>query len=139
MENMERIEGLIRDLADQLGTTAGHLWEVLIRQSYIDGAGHIMIGVVITVISVFALKYGYKGWLHLYNSHVRTKEENGEKTIGQEESEGLLYFLAAVLIGCTGMATGLMYSAFHSAATCLINPEYNALKEIIGHIPGAGG
>lgn len=101
-------------LAAQLGTTAGHLWSVLVYQSLVDGITY-SIGLVLA------------GCL------VATSYRRGRAAFdraAKSENEGdilLCLFHAAVLVIGTVVAVSLI----GEIPTLFLNPEYAALQKVL--------
>lgn len=107
----ETTDKLIRDLAEKLGTTADHLWQVLVRQAPITAITQLVIWGLITATFTLLLIAGVR----------RCKKEGDDVAICTSISAGL------------GLGICLLWFAFdgHAAITALLNPEYWALKQII--------
>lgn len=106
---------VLRELADKLGTTAEHLWAVLVRQAYYQGWYSLA---EVVMFAMFAVVAGYRSqrayrWVH---------DEDGDE-IGwlPVVTFGLA---AAIMLGC-------MMCSIQQAITCFGNPEYYALHEIL--------
>ena len=60
-EVAEAVQVILQPLADKLGTTAQHVWELQIKQAYVDGSialVGLLFGLAIVVLTVFLnLKY----------------------------------------------------------------------------------
>jgi hypothetical protein len=120
----EQNEKLVRELAEKLGTTVEHLWEVLIRQASITAISN---GIIIALLAL-AIGWAYK--------FVRAKTtcppstENDRYPSAEWEYEGA--GLAWALLGF-GALIALVFTlcGIHEIATCLLNPEYWALKQVL--------
>lgn len=107
----EKTAQLIERLAAKLGTTAEHLWGVLVRQAPISGATDL--GVLIASFAIAAL---------LGVIALRTKDED----------EGGMSFavgMAALIAGASALA--MFMSGASIIAAAFFNPEYWALKQIL--------
>jgi len=101
-------------LSEKLGTTATHLWAVLVKQAYITGiADSVAAGFMLFLVVV-----GYKllkaGWVAAVKDHW---DDFPVRVIAGV----LLVVVCAVLFGCS----------VYSAVLELGNPEYFALHEIL--------
>jgi hypothetical protein len=119
----EQTEKLIRELADKLGTTAEHLWSVLIRQAAISG---------ITNIIAILLWAWFAFWsFRLVRRKTTEIKSEGGYFSAQWSDEG-----AALAWGIWGIGTFVIVAItganLESIAGSLLNPEYWALKQIIG-------
>jgi len=111
---MKEIMPLLQQLADQLGTTATHLWEILLRQAPISATIYlIQYGLVIV---------GCLAWLKV------TKIMHGKIQKNWDEFHyvwiGIVWLLLIVFLiaGFICLKDGLIG---------FINPEYWALREIL--------
>lgn len=109
----EGTQQLIRELAEKFGTTAEHLWGVLIRQAPISG----VIGLALDALLLWLV---YFAWKNLGNIKFDKWDEDFGK--GMLYS-GLIVASALVLIGVA------VY--FPVQLSGIINPEYWALKQIL--------
>lgn len=120
----EQTEQLIRELADKLGTTAEHLWGVLIQQALITGivdtVAMLVFGVIIVRLFIF-VKAKTTERAETATSYARADWED-EQAVGAWLGWGVLAFtFSLVLAGSASMTM----AAF-------LNPEYWALKQILG-------
>lgn len=116
MENIEHLVPLLDKLASQLGTTSKYLWKVLIRQAPISGILDILQYILI-VIMIWGSYYTYS-WAH--------------KMVEDKDWDETTYAWPVI----TGLITVIFlitaFFSFPNTITKFINPEYWALKEIIG-------
>lgn len=115
----EQLTKLLTDLAEKLGTTAEHLWSVLIRQAYISGTA----GIVITVILIASLI----GWLKFILKKMRPDSRGcREWDYGNNSKEwswmawGASVTLSLMVIACQ-----------YGDILGLFNPEFWALQQIL--------
>ena len=108
----EQTDKLIRELADKLGTTADHLWEVLIHQAPISAT----IGILGDGLILYAL---YVGWKRL----LRIDFEHWDSDMGKGVMFGLMFCVTAVALIGALVALPVEISG-------LLNPEYWALKQL---------
>lgn len=107
----ETTQKLIRELADKLGTTTQHLWEVLVRQAPITSAVDGLILAASWIIAIYLAKAAMK----------KDWDDSSEMAIGGVMSiVSLVFFLVA--ISCTYQYGALIVSGF-------FNPEYWALSQ----------
>lgn len=113
--NKEVVE-MINELAERFGTTAEHLWSVLVNQAAISGLMDILFIVILISIAsvwiVFVLRKtadtSYNGW----------------------ESEGKFFGYMSIFFVCF-LGFFFIIFALQNIATAFFNPEYWALKQII--------
>lgn len=120
----EQTEKLIRELADKLGTTAEHLWGVLIRQAGISGT----INLLVCAAWCALLVWGYK--LVRRKTTVPPESEKDKYPHAEWEDEGMAIAWAIWGIGTviTALTVGCNLEYIIGA---LANPEYWALKQIV--------
>jgi len=107
--NDKMLEALTR-LADKLGTTAAHLWDVLIRQAKIEVA--VDLGFV--VLAAFACYLLRKWWISY-------QDRNGE---------GELITLIIATTACAIMSAFALFNLCE-IPTLLFNPQFWALSQIL--------
>jgi len=112
-------EELIRELAQKLGTTAGHLWEVLIRQAIISS----IIDIIVIAAWIFSIILMYK-----FISGKTTKKHPNEKPEWGEEMAYLAWIVFVTVFVIILILSGLAISDILSA---FINPEYWAFRHLI--------
>ena len=107
-------EQLVSELSEKLGTTAEHLWGVLVAQAPIEAS--LFAGFALLMIAglYFSLKYVEK------------------KTVINEEWDSDFSFIAWVLLSIYGLVT-LLFSidAISTIITVIFNPEFWALQQIL--------
>lgn len=120
---MEQIAPILEQLAKQLGTTVEYLWAVMVRQAHysamIDGA----MAFVFFVASGVATKVVF--WCHKNYRIVKEKDSYA----GEGWVTGMVLVVVA---GLTCLAISLTFA--HTSAIAALNPEYWALREILGVI-----
>lgn len=116
--NAKNVEEILTVLAARFGTTAAHLWEVLIRQAYVNGVLAVFWVVVSAII--------------VYNAVVRfPKAIDGLKKARFEDeppfiAQAFLWgaaFVIFIVVGGTNIDT---------AVQSFGNTEYAALKLVLG-------
>lgn len=110
----ESTEKLIRELAEKLGTTTEHLWEVMVKQAFYSGVIDLIQYGLLGVALIAYYKVGlvkFKVW------------EKADFIPGI----GLLLVVGLVLSFVTMFA---MFS-FGDTIIAFVNPEYWALKKIL--------
>ena len=110
----EATQKMVEALASKLGTTAEHLWGVLVRQAPIESACSILVLVALFVaLAIGAVLIAYKA------------PRDGYAAIERIEVLWLVWFL---LLGI------VMFAAIVSTPSIVggfVNPEYWALKEVM--------
>lgn len=108
----EPTEKLIRELADKLGTTAEHLWGVLIAQARVEFFAMSITYLIILIL--FGITF------FLYKKHMNEKYQVNKFTIPM---------LIVGFITATSLISGLGYLPMYLAS--ILNPEYWALRQIL--------
>ena len=116
--NAKTVEEILTVLAAKFGTTAAHLWDVLVRQAYVEGALAVFWVVVSVVI--------------IYNATVRFPRALAALK-GAEYDEEPPHIAALVLWGALALIFTIVGGVnIDVAVTSLGNPEYAALKLVLG-------
>ena len=119
----EQTTKLISDLAAKLGTTAEHLWDVLIRQAPIASTVNIVCFVVMLTAIPICIK-----WL-------TWSVKKGDDADYDEE---IVYFVQAFIAGAIGFVSllGVLFGIGSMSMTIagFFNPEYWALHEVLSHL-----
>lgn len=121
MENfnqlIEQIKPAMEKMAEQLGVASEFLWSVLIKQQYIDGIfgiGWCIIGIV----TLSLLAWSIKKW--------------GKMLLEVSDGAVIMVWIVIGALGCVAIILG-----FQSAVNHLVNPEYQAIKDIFEFIRGS--
>lgn len=96
-------------LSDKFGATGIHLWEVLVRQSYIYGFYSIFISLIILVLSI----YVFPKW---------------SKKIIKDDWDSCAWFPFAIVFT---IALIFILGYGYDAISHISNPEYGAIQSII--------
>ena len=120
----ESTEILIRELADKLGTTADHLWLVLVRQAPISGTVDLLLTVGMMVFLVLAFRFLQK------KTTVPPKSESDAYPSAEWEREGAFIAWLCWIIILIVMVL-VMIGSLSTTIAALINPEYWALKQLL--------
>jgi|694.fasta_scaffold56758_5 hypothetical protein len=113
----EQIMGILRVLAEKFGTTTEFLWGIMVKQAYVYGITSIFVFAVTSVL-IF-------GWNYLVFRYEIPEDDDGDARFGTYMCR--LGGLMLIFIW-----TCLFLSGMHDVSTALINPEYWALKQVIG-------
>lgn len=104
---------MIEALADKLDTTMDHLWDLLVRQAYVEAMTLFPIATLILGIGLFLI--------------FRLKDR-----FDWEDSDYIVHCILGYIAGV--VATGIAVGMFVAIARLLINPEYWALQQILEQI-----
>lgn len=120
----EKFQQLIEVLAAKLGTTAEHLWGVLVRQAPISGAVDLVLCIVIAVVTAW--------WVALVKRKTTCPPETESCRYPTAEWRGEGAFLAwftAVIAGVLAMVC--IIGSAQGIVAAFANPEYWALKQLV--------
>jgi hypothetical protein len=136
---MEKLTPLLEKLAQQLGTTATHLWAVLIAQAKIAFVGYIIEIILLCILNylwIILFRKTLKPYIFKidYNGKEITKTFNTRWNYWWEENEGLSWTYGTIFI-----ALGILFviwdivtiNSIPLILSSLINPEYWALNKIL--------
>lgn len=116
---------LIQKLADKLGTTAEHLYGVLVMQAPISAA----IDVITALIMVLLLVFFIKTINRLTLRPPATDAERYPSAIITDEAAIALMWTGVAIFGIVTMAVS--FSSLNSVVTAILNPEYWAISQIL--------
>ena len=114
----EATQKMVEELAAKLGTTAEHLWGVLVRQAPIS-----------SLCDVLAIAAWFAGlvWAFRLVTRKTTENENGDAEWGYEG-----VFWAWTVWGVTaGILVLVAGCSFATIVSGFLNPEYWALKQVL--------
>lgn len=115
---MKDLTLLLSQLAEKLGTTTEYLWAVLIKQAgicIIQDCFFIVISILFIIGYILYVKYFIKNYQKLYDND----EEYGHGVI-------------TVILGCIAIiAIFVIMVGVEEIITCVYNPEYWALNQIL--------
>ena len=115
---------LIEALAAKLGTTAEHLWGVLVKQAPISGTVDLVLCIVIAAVTVW--------WVVLVKTKTtkppKTKDENYPTAEWKDEAALLAWVIT--IIAVMFVIITIICSA-QGIAAAFANPEYWALKQLV--------
>lgn len=111
----EQTDKLIQELANKMGTTAEHLWSVLVRQAAIDGWACLVLNSLLLA--------GMVGFWLLFWRHTRKldKYDRGEVPVFYVIFAPFTILLLFIPV----------LNTINTILPCLLNPEYWALKQIL--------
>jgi hypothetical protein len=113
----ETTEILIRELSDKLGVYADKIWDVLLLQARVEAISDTVITAIMVIAFIVAFKIVYK------NAYDRSKEKCWDEAV-TSVAIAFLAFFGVILSICVSYNVP-------NIITCIVNPEYWALKQII--------
>ena len=118
---IEQIKPAMSKMAEQLGVSMDFLWEVLLKQQYVEGflaVGHVIIGII-------AIPFLVKFW------------KKCMKEMSENNMSDYVLVLGFVCAPLTLLVALIICLNFEMAVSHLVNPEYQAIKDIFEFIKGA--
>jgi hypothetical protein len=115
----EQIQSMLLKVAEKLGTTAEHLWEVLVKQAQIKGYCDIFWIILLPVLFWIWYKAA---------RYVQINSDN------DKHDEGVTFFATVGLVIAAGVLIILsIWTVCDLPITiaCFVNPEYVALKSLL--------
>lgn len=115
----EAIIQLLQPLAETLKTTIYHIWDLQLRQVYIDGFHALcvlILGLALIVIPI-------KRWKALNKI---LKSDTPIDGISKDDIDSLRFGLTMLIL----LGSILVLYYFPTVLTCFMNPEYHAVKEL---------
>ena len=123
----DKTTALIDKLAEKLGTTAEHLWGVLLHQAPISGAIDLAT-VVVMLLAAVGLVWFVKGKT---TTPPETKDEPYPHAEWKDEGAGLAWLGMAIYLTVTGV---VVIGSMQGIVAAFFNPEYWALSHILGKV-----
>lgn len=107
---------LLEKLAAKLGTTAEYLWGVLIKQAPIAAYEQMLTMIIAVIIAALFLRVSFK--------HGKVADwTNGDSHVARCIVYGVAALAGATVFTCTLCSNTII--------TCLVNPEYWALQQVL--------
>ena len=130
----EELTVLLRELGAKLGVTGEHLWGTMVRQAMIEG--------VFRLVWLLACSFGVllclAGWYRMHRNYNAWASETDrcrdfDDYMAKKSSTGWFGLFALVVASLTTLLIwGFSIERAASIPAALLNPEYWALKEILG-------
>lgn len=118
---------LIEKLAEKLGTTAEHLWGVLLHQAPISGAVDLATVAVMVLAAVGLVRF-VKGKT---TKPAMTEDDRYPHAEWEDEGAGLAWLGATIYLIITGV---VVIGSAQGIVAAFFNPEYWALSHILGKV-----
>jgi Ca2+/Na+ antiporter len=116
----DEIIRLLDELQRRLDGPGRYVFDLAVRQVFLDGVLSLVVGLVLLLAAAFALRWSYR-------THTRDVEANKERDWMHTHSSESPFFVAIGGI----VAAVLCAMALRAALTNLLNPEWAALTRII--------
>jgi hypothetical protein len=117
----ENVEKMLVELAGKLGTTIEHLWEVLIRQSYIAGISDILAIIIWSVI--------FKWTYHVIKRKTTSSGLLSTSCADWDDEQAKVAWMVWVVFAF--IAVSIVACSLGSIIGSLVNPEYWALNQLV--------
>jgi hypothetical protein len=117
----DQIMEILRVLAEKFGTTTEFLWGIMVRQAYVYGITAI---ICFLVTSVLIFGWNWIWW----------RAEVDEETSRRDQGDRMFAIFMCRLGGLVLVFiwTCIFLSGMIEVTTALINPEYWAIKQVLG-------
>jgi len=116
---IDKISPAISSLSDKLGTTAEHLWTILVRQTYNDAISN-MIYIIFTCIALYMTFYTTNIW------YKKIKNDGWD-------SDGIGVIIG-IKIFCSLVSLVIVSENTIGFIQRLVNPEFYALQTVLSYI-----
>lgn len=115
---------LIKSLASKLGTTADHLWGVLVHQAPITATVDVLTSIAFIVVTVI--------WMRTVAKKTKTPPETVDDRYPRAEwDDDVAVFFSWLSVAILTVLCAVFVSvALQEAATALFNPEYWAMSQL---------
>lgn len=123
----DKTAALIEKLADKLGTTAEHLWGVLLRQAPINALVDLFINAAMVVTAVYLTR--------LVIRKITVPLLSRDEYMARPAWNGDMAWLAGAMLTVWWIVTLLrMFNTMTGTVTAFFNPEFWALSYILSNI-----
>lgn len=124
-EVMAEIMPVLNSIGEKLGVASAHLWEVMVRQAFVNG---VFFG-ILSILMLLVLCVFYKASKFCWGKHEGSRIEN--KHYGGDWLLGVFIpmFLSIIVFA-------LFASFLKDSITGLLNPEYAAFTDITDRLAG---
>jgi hypothetical protein len=122
---MDKVMELLKALAEKLGTTVEFLWGTLVKQAIVVGIFDSIACFFLLIFIFIMVKFAVRNYKNSLESH------KGDK---YTTSMDCFMEASAVPSILASFATAGFFILLYQALTCLLNPEYWALKEVLNAI-----
>ena len=112
----ERLNNALAVLAEKLGTSVDHIWEILVRQARISATVDL---IQYAAVAICAMLW----WRYKASASAEDWSYAGPKAVGIAASGAVMLVLIVICFICFG-----------NTISALLNPEYWALQKILGAI-----
>ena len=120
----EKYQQLIEALAVKLGTTAEHLWGVLVRQAPISGAVDLVLCILIAAVTAW--------WVRLVMRKTKCPNETEDNRYPRAEWQNEGAFIAWIVTVIAGvMAMACIIGSGQGIVAAFANLEYWALMKLV--------
>ena len=111
---IDSADGLIRDLAEKLGTTVDHLWPKYVEYVYVDALSWIIVNCTMALLLFFVS-------IRFWRKNFEVLESDGDKIpVGKIVSVALVLF-----------AGSLAWFSIGECLPAILNPDGYALQELL--------
>lgn len=117
--NAEDIAKILDELGERLGPVGSHVWELVVRQSIVDGAINVLWAIVMGVLAVAAILVTRK----LYKA--------AQKDAYSDDDIFIAIFGGVITIGLAVWSLWCGMAALRS----LLNPEWQAIQVLLQALP----
>ena len=119
---------LLQQLAEQLTPPAQHVWELAVKQTFIEG---IEAAIFLAFIVIVTLIYAYVGKHYIWPSYIKAREGNQGKAYYDKED----FFGVWLIYGLVGLAVGMillfsMIFLIPTIITNIFNPEWQTIIKL---------
>lgn len=122
-EILQKGEALIRDFAKTLGSTASHVYEVLVKQQFVEGVSMVLWIILMPLFILFIVKF--------FGFIFEKCKQNFEKGYDYKES---CYFISGISTFIVGLFMFFTLMVAMDGIKRLINPEYYAIEFIVDSV-----
>ena len=122
---MKELTGLSEKLAEKLGTTVEHLWEVTVKQTkivYYEYLAYTILTLLFIIIAIWVIDFSLTGLANLPDGYGNADEE-------AIYSVGIIFSTIVIIV-----SPFFLIANIKELITLKQNPEYWALSNILGKL-----
>lgn len=133
----EQTEKLLRELAEKLGTTTEHLWGVLVKQCMVEAVSTTVLFVFFVVVAIVLMRTAIVNTRQIPITDSEGKQVlnrwNEPQMASKWDKDDALPIACWIVSSVIALFSfGLMIDMSQCVIQAIWNPEYWALKQILG-------
>lgn len=112
-KGMDIMQGGLIEIQQRLGVASGHIWDILVRQSYVTSFSNLVYYLIVILFDIIL----YKVW-----KWAVLKDKMNEEYVSVPITIGTILAVVSTII---------CIASIHYTVTGLVNPEYMAIERVV--------